>query len=124
MRFFNRILLLFRLFLSDLRFCSRFGNVSFSVLVKDAVRPLQVTRSFVLGADGRVENDSLTNVVKGNYSIDSPDCYRSSKVDKGWVTLDIPWSLVTHVNILTAESGYDYPSSSLEHLKLRASRAE
>ena len=88
----------------------------------DAVRPLRVTRSFALGEDGTTENDSLTRAVEGDYSTDSPDCYRAGKADKGWVTLHIPWSLVTHVNILTAESGYNFSRSSLHYSELQVFR--
>ena len=75
----------------------------FSVLVEDAVRHIPVTRSFSFTEAGFLSGRYILQQTLdiSDYE-DEWSCFQSMQDQKSFVKLLIPWSMVTHVNILNS----------------------
>ena len=76
--------------------------MTFSVFVEEAVRRIKVERGHVLTQDGAIEEEEIEKALDGSNHTDLKECFVSRRHQKAWATLEIPWSSVTHVNILNS----------------------
>ena len=73
--------------------------------VANAVRSLGVRRGFAVGKKNKLDHKLVMKTIDGFTPSSLDDCFTSRKGKKAWARYDIPWSVVTHVNILNAPAG-------------------
>ena len=85
------------------------------VLIRDAVRELEVYlatgKRELADADEKsviTQEHFITNTVDGQFDTDPFYCFTADKPTNGWAQFYIPWSLVTHVQLLNLEDAHGY----------------
>ena len=72
---------------------------SLAEIVNDAIRNIQIHRSSSLGYEDSFSDNKINNVHDGLTVVSNAKCFISENAS---ASFEIPWSLITHVNILTA----------------------
>ena len=77
----------------------------FTEFISNAVHLLPLRRGFSYGPGGELTSTLVENVIDLDPPISIEDCYVSPEGKQSWARFDIPWSAVTHVNILNVPTG-------------------
>ena len=76
-----------------------------TVFVGNAVQSLPIRRGFSYGKRNEVTSSLVEKVIDLETPQSIDDCYVSPRGKKPWARFDIPWSLITHVDILNVPAG-------------------
>ena len=67
--------------------------------VQNAIRKIEIRRGHAIDNDGFQEPKQLAK------TLETSDCFEKKPGKRPWVTFQIPWSIITHVNILSVNKG-------------------
>ena len=77
----------------------------FTEFISNAVHLLPLRRGFSYGPGGELTSTLVEKVIDQDPPESIEDCYVSPEGKQSWARFDIPWSAVTHVNILNVPTG-------------------
>ena len=74
--------------------------------VNNPVEKLNIRRGFSIGPQGDIDWLAIQKLLDNKESDSSRECFQSIEGQKSWARFDIPWSLVTHVDIQNVPAPY------------------
>ena len=98
-------------------------TIVFLEAVKDEIRNLEIRRGGEFLSHWIRVPSSVDKAIDGATETTESECFLSTAaVGESWVSLELPWSIVSHVNILTHQSGeiitildyYPFPHTFLD----------
>ena len=75
-------------------------------LVREEIRRVEIRRGGEFSSQWAGIPKSIDKAIDGVYGKTESECFLSTaEVGESWVSLEIPWSIVSHINIMTLQIG-------------------